>query len=761
MNSIRTAFLFVALNSMSSVIEAQPNCQWTKGYGGNTEDFGTAVTVDPFGNVYSVGQFNSPTIVFGSNTLTNADVSGTYSDAFVMKSDSCGNILWVKKLGEQFYDDRAKAVVTDKSGNVYVTGAYNSYYIKFGTDSLANTGEGFSTYLVKYTPSGSVIWSRDLEQEGSVFPSGLSIDKSGNVCMSGYYSDTIKFDAIELYADYYYNTSFLAKFNPTNGSVVWAKNLEYNSNRALCIATDTLDNIYIAGSFDDSVKVESTVFYANDDYYTDAYFIKYNSSGNIVWVKTAGANYDDGATGLATDKAGNVFLSGYYQSDSLVFGSVKLFLPNPSVWGNGFLIKFNDSGTALWGKRTGGLSEDYTDAVTTNAAGDVFVAGNFRSQNLSLDGITLTNSSSSTTTFDLYVAKYNSNGQIKWARSAGGSANDFVENITIGLNGFPFITGEFESSSISFGNNTLTNSGSADVFITNDINRIGMPVPQLCEVTVDELSQNNMIYWDKTSYTNVSYFVIYRETSANTYNPIANIHADSLSLFVDTVRTKYFPNTGNPNAGTYRYKIQIQDTTGNYSLLSPFHNTLYIVDNGSGQFTWNPSYTIEGSANPVNNYILKRDNNGSGTWTTVASVTGNQNTIADPAYSNYPQGKWRVETDWALICDPTRAGVNTTRSNIKSSAVAISVNELANKVINVYPNPATDEITIESPVGSNSSLKIFDALGQLVFEEALNNDQASKGMLTKQLNVNSFRKGIYIINVQTESGSIIKRLTIQ
>lgn len=77
--------------------------------------------------------------------------------------------------------------------------------------------------------------------------------------------------------------------------------------------------------------------------------------------------------------------------------------------------------------------------------------------------------------------------------------------------------------------------------------------------------------------------------------------------------TSFFPFTGNPNAGANRYKIQVRYVSGEYSLLSPYHNTMFISNN-SGTFTWN-HYAVENDAVPlpsVSAYILYRDDNATG-----------------------------------------------------------------------------------------------------------------------------------------------------
>lgn len=99
--------------------------------------------------------------------------------------------------------------------------------------------------------------------------------------------------------------------------------------------------------------------------------------------------------------------------------------------------------------------------------------------------------------------------------------------------------------------------------------------PAICMVTVDEPSNYNEIYWDKTLYPNLDSMIIWRETTSNTYKQVGAVHSSALSFYVDTARS-IGPANGNPNIGTYRYKIQIRDTCGNYSLKSLWHNTVFL-----------------------------------------------------------------------------------------------------------------------------------------------------------------------------------------
>ncbi|MBI2271721.1 MAG: SBBP repeat-containing protein [Bacteroidetes bacterium] len=769
-----TNFSIIILTIVTPLIVwGQPYCQWTKGYGLAKDEQSRGISVDNNGNVYSVGHFSSPTITFGSTTLVNVSSTGT-SDVFIVKHDSCGNVVWAKHAGDQNYDDRGTAIITDKSGNVYLTGAYYSYYIKFGTDSLSNNGTGWSTYLVKLNSAGTVIWAKGLDASGSVYPSDLAIDKNGDIYMSGYYlSDSVKFGGIKITGNTSDYSSFLAKFS-SSGNAISVKSITgYGNNQINSIATDTTGNVIIAGYYSDSLKVDSQIL--NGQPNLNMFFAKFNPAGTLSWAKSVGDNYNDEATGVTTDKAGNIYLTGYFQSDSVTFDNIKLVLIKFTSWGNGFLAKYDGAGNALWAKRIGGLTDDYGKSVVINKNGDVFVGGRFKSTSITIDGITLNNITGTNTTSDIFLAKYNSNGQLKWAKSAGGPGDDAIDKLALGTNGIPYITGTFKSVSIAFGANTLNNGGLTDIFISNDITRNGMLVPQLCTVTVDSLSKNNVIFWDKTPYMGVKHFIAYRETSSNLYSPLGTIPYDSLSYYTDTVRTKYAPNTGNPNAGTYRYKLQFMDTSGNYSYLSPYHNTIFIVDNGLGQFTWNPLYTIEGSANPVSNYLLMRDNNGTGIWTVANSVTGSQNTVAEPSYSSYINGKWRVETQWSITCTATFSKkssgknddmsvlttktINNSRSNIKDNIAVVGVTETnASTLVSVYPNPANDKLNIEWPeLSANQPAQILlrNQLGMEVIKFVPEKNQSRT-----TLDISGIAPGIYCVEIKGNKYTALKKLMV-
>jgi hypothetical protein len=753
------------------LISAQPFCQWAKSYGGVNDESAKAVTVDASGNIYSTGYFYSPTITFGSTTLTNFSSNGYYADIFIVKSDSCGNVIWAKKAGSSD-DELGSAITTDVAGNVYVAGAFWSSTITFGSYVLTNSGSA-STFLVKYNSAGVVQWAKVSDGNYTSRPRDICTDKNGNIYMTGYSSaDSVKFGTKKLFLNGSYD-GFLVKYD-NSGAVLWAEAMGYNgTDIASGIAADTIGNIYVAGYYQDSIKFGSILIKSTS--YYNGYLAKYDVSGTAIWAKSFGTYDDDGATDVATDKTGNVYVSGYFRSDSITIGSIKLY--NFAYNYNGFLAKYSSGGTILWAKRVGGDYSDQINHIATDATGNIYAGGNFASSSISLDSLSLTNFSQGDSTNDVFLTKYDTNGKILWAKSAGGANEELIEGVATAPNGTAYIAGSFVSASITFGATTINNSSGnySNAYITNDISRNGLPVPQICMVTVDSLSKNNIIYWDKAVYTNVESFIVYREVSTNTYKPIGIVPYDSVSLFVDTLRTKYGPTlaNGDPNVGAYKYKIQIKDSSGIYGLVSPFHLTLFISNNGS-QFSWNNGYTIEGVGSPVNNYVLMRDDNRTNSWKPQGSVTASSSTVLDPNYSNYPNGRWRIETQWNISCTPTfiqqyhnpngtvqtTTTVNSSRSNIKYNSI-IGINEPdANRFISVYPNPASGKLNIEwQEILNNdqpSQVVVRNYLGMEVMKYTPDKNQSKTA-----LDISNLASGIYCVEIKGEKYTAVKKLMVE
>lgn len=191
---------------------------------------------------------------------------------------------------------------------------------------------------------------------------------------------------------------------------------------------------------------------------SDVLIAKFNGNGNCLWAKSAGPTsgstyFNDLGYSINVDPSGNVYLAGGFNAFNMEFGPYTI-----SHYGGEdiFLAKYDSSGNVLWAKSVGGTDDEYAYSVCTDASGDVYIAGTFASLSLPFGSNTLSQVGYST---DIFYAKYDSSGNSVWAKSAsGGFYSDHAYSINTDISGNIYLTGDFQSTSISFGSKTFTNS---------------------------------------------------------------------------------------------------------------------------------------------------------------------------------------------------------------------------------------------------------------------------------------------------------------
>ncbi len=448
-------FISIALVITYSCFSQAPNWAWERTSGGTSDDKGNSVATDASGNVYVTGNFMSPTITFGSTTLTNTS-AGSY-DIFLVKYDNNGNVIWAKSAGG-IYDDQSNGITTDINGNIYITGGFNTS-ITFGSTTLTSPG----VFVVKYDSSGNVVWANGYASPGS-YGQNLVTDSTGNLYLIGNLGfQTITFGSTTLQnandtVNGVYDI-FVVKFD-NNGNVVWVNRAGGEDfDFGYSIALDNSNNVYITGGYgsvainfgsDTLVNVTTTLGVGN----TDVFVTKYDNNGNVLWARTAGGDSNDDGFGISTDNNGNVFVTGASGCTPITFGSITL--PAPGV-GDIFIAKYDGNGNVIWAKGVGGPASDFSNSIKTDAVGNSYITGYFESSSLGFETDTIISNGLA----DVFFAKYDSNGNVLWARNVGGTGIDRGNSITIDGSENIYFTGYFQSPSITFGANTFLNDNTS------------------------------------------------------------------------------------------------------------------------------------------------------------------------------------------------------------------------------------------------------------------------------------------------------------
>jgi type IX secretion system substrate protein/beta-propeller repeat-containing protein len=478
-----------------------PDWEWARSAACNdTSGFseGWNVASDDLGNVYVTGFFGDSSISFGSVTLYNPNPNSY--NIYVTKYDSEGNVLWAKNAGGTG-SGLAYGISTDGSGNVYVTGYFNDGFISFDTIVINNTGGSATIFLAKYDSSGNVAWAKSAV--GSAISYAVKSDKFGNIYITGVFDSlTLTFNSYVLTNSGSYD-SFIAKYD-SSGNILWASRAGgTGDDESYSVTSDLFGNAYITGYF-----TSSSIIFNSDTLNAlgsgDFFLAKYDSSGNVLWGKRAGGANQDIGQSVSTNASGDVYVTGYFNSQSIIFGMDTLFHPAFD-----FFVKYDASGNVLMAKSfTGGIPYN----IVLDSMDNVYMIGAMISP-FTFDTITLQVPLGSTD--PIFIIKCDSLGHALWAKTLA-SGGDDNSDIALGANGSIYIGGDFyKVNPFIIGNDTLILIGEENVFVAklsysssqsvSEIISIGeytlYPNPFLNSVSIksSDNEQSQIILYDITS----------------------------------------------------------------------------------------------------------------------------------------------------------------------------------------------------------------------------------------------------------------------
>jgi hypothetical protein len=278
--------------------------QWARTFGSVSggSNIAYAVASDSSGNVAITGQFQN-TIDFGSGPITS---NGSYPDIFVAKLSASGATLWAKGFGSTWYD-MGRGIAFGTGGNVVVTGSFSNT-VDFGGGSLTSAG-GDDIFVAKYAPDGAHLWSKRFGSLNSQYAIAVALDASDNIVMTGMFYGTLDFGGGPL-TSAGSTDIFLAKLDPT-GAHLWSKRVgSTSSDLGNGVAVDSNGNVVITGDFFGTVDFGSGPLTSTG---LDTFVAKYSASGANLWSKRFGGTSSTPGNGVATDRSGNVGVTGNFQ----------------------------------------------------------------------------------------------------------------------------------------------------------------------------------------------------------------------------------------------------------------------------------------------------------------------------------------------------------------------------------------------------------------------------------------------------------------
>ncbi len=347
---------------------------------------------------------------------------------------------WAESVG-WIRPDHGRDVAVDASGNAYVTGIFQGT-ATFGSFTLMSAGGSADLFVAKYDSFGDVLWARSAG--GGSYDGGYGIAVTGShVYVTGHYGPDV----------------FVAKYGH-EGELLWtsgAGGYPKTSSAGLGIAVDVDGNAYATGYFTGEVTFGQFTLLSAGSW--DAFVVKYDPAGEVLWARRAGGFVANGAPGtegwgIAVDIAGNAYVTGGF-TGTADFGPFRL---TSAGYYDVFIAKYGPTGDVLWALRGGGEGRDLARGIAVDADGDPVVVGSFYGSG-DFGPYTLTAGG-----YDVFVVKYDSSGEVHWASSAGGDAHDGGNNIALDGASSIYVTGYFQAVA-TFEQIALTSVGESDVFV--------------------------------------------------------------------------------------------------------------------------------------------------------------------------------------------------------------------------------------------------------------------------------------------------------
>ncbi|MHC4661390.1 MAG: PKD domain-containing protein [Planctomycetota bacterium] len=318
----------------------------------------------------------------------------------------------------------------------------------------------------------SLVWAKRAGGENFERGYGISAFPDGSTIVTGYFGGNSTFgnsseggNQVDLVAYNGTRDLFIAKYNH-DGTLVWAKRAggggTAEDSFAVCTFPD--GSSIITGRYSGDATFGNSSEGGNQETFiaiqeADVFIAKYNPDGTLAWAKSAGGTKTEHGCGIAALTDGSAIITGWFNNDSTFGageGNETVLNSTTVLLTDIFIAKYNPGGTLAWAKSAGGTENNKSYAISTFPDGSAIITGEFEGTstfgNSSEGGnqVDITSSGGK----DIFVAKYNPDGTLAWAKKAGGT-DTFQSDTAWGISALPdgsaIVTGQFDTNA-TFGN---------------------------------------------------------------------------------------------------------------------------------------------------------------------------------------------------------------------------------------------------------------------------------------------------------------------
>lgn len=526
-------------------------------------------------------------------------------------------------------------------------------------------------------------------------------------------------------------------------SYQWAKHIYGLKSEAVKgLATDGSGNIYVVGYFNSITATFDTTVLTNTTSTGsfDGFLTKFNSDGSVIWAKKIEGQADESINAVDIDGSGNIYVLGTFDSPSLTLGSFSLV---NSATRSSFLAKYDTNGNVVWAKKIVSSGSDEASVIEVNPSGIISLAGTFYGSSITIGANIFINTNANT--IEGYIAQYDNNGNLSWAKQIAGIAGEAVTSIKIDAQGNTYLGCNFSSPSISLAGTVLNNTNAIDNsdFAVAKLDNLGSVVwaKKFGGANDDRISAINF-----DGNGNLLITGNFISSNLNIQSTILNAATGSLYL----IRLNTVGNV-----------IQVLNTGGSYNIF-PTAIDLDLDGNIFISGCFGDALNFNGVSVPANLdtfalFLTKFNSAWVCQWIKKAGILNFRNgagfvnmqfnNAGDLFYTDMFQGT-SIVLDSYTFANADSIYLNSFLTKINHSSLENSDFEI--ETTHIYPNPTLDKIFLKGfQYSENSHYFIYDFSGKVIKENDFFRDN--------EINVSNLNNGIYLLVLDGKPFKFIKQ----
>ncbi|NOQ71203.1 MAG: T9SS type A sorting domain-containing protein [Crocinitomix sp.] len=643
---------------------------------------------------------------------------------------------WVGNF-EGYYHERTSCT-QNAEGDVISAGSYWANPDFDPGDGFAyKVTEGLRDIFVQnWDADRNFQWVSVVGGEGHDQAYDVSTDDDGNIYVVGTFEESVDFDPddAEFMLESSGNTDiFVLKLNPL-GEFVWAQSFgsiftEVGSG----ITLDDSGNLYICGSYNATVDFDfgpAVNEVTADETGNDAFVLKLSTDGDFVWVKSFGAEDADFCKEIEFDALGSLSLSGYTRSGADFDPSdEEYYLDFADLKTSSFVSKLDTDGGFLWAKILSGSEGVITDGMTTDVDGNIYIIGNF-SDTIFFNMLEVVDTATAVSSHtDAFITKYEADGSYAWGRTYGGAGGESAYGIQSDGADLLYISGGFSGTTDLDPNETTatySSEGYSDAYIL-------------------KLNTDGIYIWSDAfggEGTDLSYEV-YPDGNGNI------ISIGSFMFDVDFDNSEDEALISLPGTLKHLYILKLKecipaDSTDYITACSNYvwSETGFLYTNTNTytyetEFGCDSTRTLDLVINEISTVvsfegltIVAEQNDASYQWIDCNNdylpIDGETNQAFSPTIN----GHYAVIITTEEGCTDTSACTLVDYMNIEVQSMGIQV----------YPNPASGVLIINSAIDLQGTYTIYNTSGEILRKSILNEDQ--------QIFIHDLATGLYFLRFE-------------